>query len=300
MTSPTGFPRCSPWARAAGVDPGGTAPTTDVFVLVEQPLPWPSDIADDPTVAEIQRLAAGAAGGRRVRLQAVAADAGAALRRVVVFSSDGPPFRGYGRLEAAVPPARLADAVVDLVTRRAPPPADAVTDVLICAHGSRDTCCGSLGTRLWLEQGRTDVSVWRTSHTGGHRFAPTAITFPDGNYWAWLDADVLGGVVRRSLDPSVAATHLRGCAAFSPAAQVADRAVLADRGWSWLDAARFAEQRSARQVELCFETDQGERGGYVVDLEIGDEVPVPDCGTDPRMAKKHQTELRAVAVRASD
>ena len=52
-----------------------------------------------------------------------------------------------------------------------------VTDVLVCTHGTRDTCCGSLGTRLWRDLDAGGATVRRTSHTGGHRFAPTAVTF---------------------------------------------------------------------------------------------------------------------------
>ena len=49
-----------------------------------------------------------------------------------------------------------------------------------------DRCCGSLGTALAQElladplQLGDDVRVWRTSHTGGHRFAPTALVLPQG------------------------------------------------------------------------------------------------------------------------
>jgi hypothetical protein len=293
--------RCASWARVVELDPAGTAPTTDVFVLVEHPLPWPKDIGDDPHLAALQRVASEHAAGRSVRLQAVAVEAGATTRRVVVFATGAPPFTGYGRSEAAGAPDELPGIVADLVA--APPAAPApagsrTTDVLVCTHGSRDACCGSQGTRLFMDaDGAIDgVRVWRTSHTGGHRFAPTAITFPDGNYWAFLDRPALEGIVDRTLPAAEAATHLRGCAAFSPAAQVADRAVLAQQGWGWLDCARSAEERSPRRVEVTFETPGGERGGYDLLVEEGRMMPVPDCGGDPQLAKKSQPELRVASL----
>jgi len=294
--------RCSTWARETGVLPGGTAPRSDVFVLVEHPLPWPSDVASDPTLAELQRVASASAGPDRVvRLQAVAGEPAAATRRVVVFAADTSPFTAYGRAEGAGAPDELPTVVSSLV-RAAPTaaPASPVTDLLVCTHGSRDSCCGSLGTRLWLDlaDGLDGVRVWRTSHTGGHRFAPTAITFPDGNYWAHLDRDVVEGIVSRRLPADVALRHLRGCAAFSPAVQVAEGAVLAERGWAWLDAARFGDERSDRRVELCFEAADGERGSYDVVLDEGRSVPVPDCGGDPSAAAKFQRELRVAGLRA--
>lgn len=291
-----GYPvrhRCAEWAREVGVDPGGTAPTADVFVLVEHPLPWPHDVGDDPTLAAVQ-----AAAGPGIRLQAIAVEPGAATRRVIVLTATRSPFTGYGRVEGEAQVDELPDLARELVATEPPPPAPGVTDVLVCTHGTRDTCCGALGTRLWKEADGTAVRVWRTSHTGGHRFAPTAVTFPDGNYWAFLDGDLLAGIVDRSLDPAVAAAHLRGCAAFSPAVQVADRAGFEAHGWPWLASGRFGEERSETRVELCFESPAGLRGGFDVCLGDGRCLPVPECGKDPSEAKKSQVELTVTRARA--
>ena len=52
-------------------------------------------------------------------------------------------------------------------------------DILVCTHGARDACCGKFGYGFYVEMRglaavRGDgVRVWRTSHLGGHRFAPT-------------------------------------------------------------------------------------------------------------------------------
>lgn len=301
MTAPTrGSSRCAAWAREVALVPAGTAPRADVFVLVEHPLPWPSDVGADPFLASLEDIAVGNAGaGRSVRLQAAVGDGEAPTRRVVVFAADGPPFTGYSRFEGIGLPGELPDLVAALVGA-APTATDstAISDVLVCTHGSRDTCCGSLGTRLWMDlEGIEGVRVWRTSHTGGHRFAPTAITFPDGNCWAHLDATMLSAVVARSLPAADAAKHLRGCVAFDPAVQVGDCAVLAAHGWDWLHAARFGIERSDQRVEICFETPDGERGAYDVLLEKGRRMPVPDCGGDPGAATKFQHEMRAARVR---
>jgi len=233
-------------------------------------------------------------------MQAIAGERDALARRVIVFAAGSRPFRGFGRAEGSGAPSELGGLIESLVGEAlTTPPSNAVTDVLVCTHGSRDMCCGSLGTRLWREVSeRLDaVNLWRTSHTGGHRFAPTAITFPDGNYWAFLDADVLVDIVARRLAPAVVAHHLRGCAAFSAAVQVADGAVLADRGWAWLDVARFGDERNDRRVELCFETPDGQRGTYDVALKELRRVPVPDCGADPSSSTKFQRELQVTQLR---
>jgi hypothetical protein len=296
MSGQPGDVRCASWARDVGLDPAGTAPPTDVFVVVEHPLPWPSDIGDDPFLAHLGRVAAEAAGPeRQVRVQAVVAEAAASDRRVVVFAAGPRPFVGYSRAEAAGPPDALPGLVGSLVGAEPVPVAPGpVTDVLVCTHGSRDACCGSLGTRLHAAlAGRLDgVRVWRTSHTGGHRFAPTIITFPDGCYWAHVDADRVDGIVARTLPAAVAASHLRGCAAFSPSVQVADGAAFGEHGWSWLETPRFGEERRSRRVELCFETADGRRGGYDVCLDEHRRMPIPSCPGDPAIAAKFHAELR--------
>lgn len=293
--------RCAEWARDVDLDPAGTAPRCDVLVLVEHPLPWPSDLADDPLFAELEEVVATVAGNRSVRVQALVAGGDTAFRRVTVFAAGDGPFRGYGRMHGVGRLEEIPDLVRTLLGVEPPPPATSeVTHVLVCTHGGRDACCGSLGTRLWLDgRGLGDVEVWRTSHTGGHRFAPTAITFPDGNVWAHLDVETLAAIVDRSLPAAEAARHLRGCAAFPPAVQVADRAVLAERGWSWLDAARFGEERTERRIGLCYETPDGVRGDYDVCLAEGRRMPVPDCGNDPTTATKSAVELRVTRLVAS-
>jgi hypothetical protein len=293
--------RCAAWAREVGLVAAGTAPTTDVFVLVEHPLPWLSDIRSDPVLRQLEHVAEEHADpGCSVRIQAVAVDTAQTLRKVVVFRATSSPFTGYERAAGMGSLDDLPGVVAALMSVPAGRRVSAgVTDMLVCTHGTRDTCCGSMGTRLWkdLEETLPGVHLWRTSHTGGHRFAPTAITFPDGNYWSHLDGEIARGLVRRTLDPAVAAEHLRGCAAFSPAVQVADGAVLATRGWTWLESARFGEERSPTRVELCFAAPDGEHGGYDIVLKEGRRMPVPDCGTDPAEAIKSQAELTVASMR---
>jgi hypothetical protein len=76
--------------------------------------------------------------------------------------------------------------------------------------------------------------------------------------------------------------------------QVADRAALMEQGWSWLECARFGDQRCNQRVELGFETPTGGRGGFEVWLAKGRQMPVPDCGAGAASATKVQSELRVL------
>jgi hypothetical protein len=300
VTDALTFPRCSQWARDVSLDPAGTAPQFDVLVVVEHPLPWARDVSEDPLLSEIALAAAAHAGaGRTFRVQAAVGDPEQPERRVVVFDRGRDAFAGYGRAEGSAIVSNLVPLLGELMSGPfVAPSTPEVTDVLICTHGARDRCCGSSGTRLWVEaaQRLQGVNVWRTSHTGGHRFAPTGFTMPDGGCWAHLDEEVLLGLVERTLPTSVAAAHMRGCTAFEPAVQVADQAVLAERGWDWVSYSRSGGQVDDLHVRLGFEAPSGERGVYEVLLELGRTMPVPDCGSDPSAAAKSQVELKVAQL----
>lgn len=48
--------RCSAQARTQGYRPAGTAASAPAFVLVEAPLPWPSDVAEHPLLVPLGPL----------------------------------------------------------------------------------------------------------------------------------------------------------------------------------------------------------------------------------------------------
>ena len=53
--------------------------------------------------------------------------------------------------------------------------------ILVCTHGKRDQCCGIRGGQVFSAlHARKPDWVWQSSHLGGHRFAPTLLTLPDG------------------------------------------------------------------------------------------------------------------------
>lgn len=321
--------RCAALARSDGYRAAGTAASAAAFVLVEAPLPWPSDIGDHPLLAPLAPVLKPHGG----RLQALVPDGttpGYATRVIVYRRPSGPdgpdgPFARFVRRERIVPTADLVTEVADLLDAAAAPAdphpdldpaADAAApgpvDVLVCTHGKRDVCCGSDGTRAYSDLvalGLPGVRLWRTSHTGGHRFAPTALTFPDGRAWASIDAALLSGIVTRTVDPAVAAVHDRGCVAFADAfAQAADGAALAAEGWGWLDRPRRVETTKLgddhglerRQVTL---TGDGVTGGTLVfraEVAVTRTVPVPDCGKPLDQARKSSRELEVVGLERFD
>ncbi|HET9690804.1 MAG TPA: sucrase ferredoxin [Acidimicrobiales bacterium] len=254
--------RCSPQLRAEGADPVGTAGSYAGFALVGAPLPWAADVAEVlPDVAAV--LA-----GTGVRLQAVVPegdDGDSVLHR----RPDG-PFAGYVRSVGALD-ALLAAQVGE--GRRAG------RDVLVCTHGRRDRCCGSFGTELWQDLARDggpgdDVTLWRTSHTGGHRFAPTVVVLPEGTAWGWCDAEVVRRVLDRSGPIEAVLPHYRGCTGLpGPPLQAVERAVLAEVGWPLLDTWRDGTDLGGGRWRLATGL-----GTWEATVARGRRWPVPACG----------------------
>ncbi|MHB8464027.1 MAG: sucrase ferredoxin [Acidimicrobiales bacterium] len=288
-------PRCAEWARSFAADPAGTAGSYTGYVLIEWPLPWPKDVGQ---IRELQPLVA-ALRGTGLRLQAVCAAEGRGERnRVVVYrqqSDDGWCRRADG-VERLADWSTVVDEAIDLVATHDGETTKG-TDVLICGHGRRDVCCGSRGVQLVSRVlgggglGR-DVRIWRTTHLGGHRFAPTALVLPDATSWAFLDERSLAAVVHRTGDPKAVAGGYRGCSGLrSPAAQAVERAVLVELGWSVLDADRRAVHLEPGGLRFDVRGADGEIATWNATLVEGRNLPVPDCGERPDAATERSTEL---------
>jgi hypothetical protein len=319
--------RCSGFARSEALDPAGTAGSYRGYVALEVPLPWPREITEHPEIAP----AAAALRAAGLRLQGVVPGAARSTedRWMATFVRPPGPFDRYRAVTWSVPADGVTGALTGVAEAVGPPPvaldgtgpADTDADptahvcagparrvagaesagrhVLVCTHGARDACCGSLGTRLStaLPGLGGGVHVWRTSHTGGHRFAPTAVLLPEGTAWAYLDLDTLVGISDRTLDLGEAASRYRGCTGLDGAeVQAVEREALRTVGWSWLDHRRHGHvlERDGRQsrVRLDGVAPGGTRTAFEATVEVARLVPVPDCGKPPDQAAKSAPELR--------
>jgi hypothetical protein len=281
--------RCSTWARQQQVDPVGTAGSYDGFLVVDWPLPWPRDAGDVPDLAPV--VAALRTTGVRLQLTIPTDE----RRRVSLHRAVGSPrFRGYGTATVEVGAGDVVGAAIELLGSPGPVEPGDRREVLVCTHGKRDACCGSIGTSFAAELAAdvrlaaVGVTVRRTSHLGGHRFAPTALVLPEGSVWAYLDADTLVGVLARTLDPAQAVAHFRGCSGLGPARlQALDASVLREVGWDLLDRARSG---TVDGDWAMLEVDG--HGRWEAEVREGRRLPVPDCGRLPDEGAKAEPELR--------
>lgn len=307
--------RCAVAHAAQGVDPGGTAPHWDAVLVVEVPVPWPHDISEaEPfrSLCDFPAATITGADGRIWRPQGVVPVDSRAGVRVMAHEAIGCAAGRFDLREWLLPPGSIALQVqlcaallhrneADLIrfAMYRDDPAPGTVDLLLCTHGTRDICCGGSGTSLHASAvsalgGQTvpGFRLWRSSHAGGHRFAPTGMSFPEGVSWSHLDLDSLLGIARRATPAEAAlARHVRGAVGVDgSAAQMADREGFITHGWDWFGASREitvvsdpAESCGAT-VEVSATLPGDDRVGVRVVVELAGHVPRPPCGvSEPKV-----------------
>ena len=266
---------------------------------MEWPLPWPRDLSEVPELAPLVSALAGTG----IRLQGLVATwSHGPERHAVLYRRRGDVpagFAGFEGREAIAPLDHLVTAALELLAGGGSAIGEEraqLTDALICGHGRRDRCCGTLGTTLALHLasshvGGNSVRLWRTSHTGGHRFAPTMIVLPEATVWAFADPDMVERILRRdgSLDDLV--PRYRGCSGLSsPRVQALERAVLAEMGWPLLSSVRLGTDPAGGPVSLQVQS-AGATTYWEAAVTTGRQLPVPVCGSPIEEATKSEPEL---------
>jgi ABC-type Fe3+-hydroxamate transport system substrate-binding protein len=137
-----------------------------------------------------------------------------------------------------------------------------VRDLLVCTHGSVDAACSKFGylTYVHLRKLAADsggrLRAWRTTHFGGHVFAPTLIDMPHGSYWAYIEQEEAEALVGRSGAVARLREHYRGWAGLpAPFLQVLERELFVRFGWEWLQYAKAG--RVLTQDETAEPDDHG-------------------------------------------
>lgn len=99
--------------------------------------------------------------------------------------------------------------------------------VLVCTHGKRDVCCALKGRPLAAElvERYPGEVVWESSHTKGHRFAPSLLLMPWGYSFGRLNPSAATALVDAALAGEYFLPGNRGRGLYDPVGQVAELAV---------------------------------------------------------------------------
>ncbi len=247
---------CAEFSTANQEAPGGSAFSWRRCLLVEVPGPWEAQaFRSRHFPAGVWEAATGADGTEtEAKLQCILPDDDYSREghtRVILFSRPGGRFSAFDKAEYLVPTESAASLVGELVSsspdtgpfERFRERTSHLRDILVCTHGSHDSCCGTLGypvydrlRNFYARRPGGSLRVFRVSHLGGHRFAPNLVDMPEGRNWVRMGVDDLDALLFRTRPPSALRPFHRGWVGLdSPQEQHVEQAVLMREGWEWAD-----------------------------------------------------------------
>jgi len=96
--------------------------------------------------------------------------------------------------------------------------------ILVCTNGKRDVCCALHGVALLRALAAANVTgLWETTHLGGHRFAPTLLTLPDGVNYGRIQPQDVPQLPAHLQNRTLWLEKLRGRVCYEPVVQVAEQ-----------------------------------------------------------------------------
>ncbi|MCC3467574.1 MAG: sucrase ferredoxin [Microcoleus sp. PH2017_25_DOB_D_A] len=242
---------CADASKCVQEDIIGTGTNYQTYILIECCLPWESEAFDSKQVPQNLRdlVEEVEHSKQKIRFLLINSDQTkcADQRKVLIYDNKSQAlFEGYEKYEfnasnieqvAAIVKSYLAGEVPDCEVENNPS-----RDILVCTHGSHDRCCARYGnpfyaqaTALVSELELSDVRLWKSSHFGGHRMAPTAIDLRDGRYYGNLDRISFKSILTRSGDIECLNQVYRGWGILPNQIQVLEREFIIRYGWDWFN-----------------------------------------------------------------
>ncbi|MEM9945599.1 MAG: sucrase ferredoxin [Cyanobacteria bacterium P01_D01_bin.36] len=246
---------CSVTSKSNKEDPIGTAVTARLWLFIEIPQPWAKNPWQGES-ASLQKVFASIENKtqlwRDLRILAIApdkTDSTPSNRHVFFYTQPLTTSATYTQQHYHIPTDQLHHLLqalvidstqIDQFSHYQQP---AIRNFFVCTHTNYDLACGRFGTPLYRTLRKEyaqekQLSVWQTTHFGGHNFAPTLIDFPTGHFWGHLEPEILDILVHRRGDITKLRQFYRGWSGCEPWAQIAERSLWMQQGWKWLNTSR--------------------------------------------------------------
>ena len=269
---------CSDHAREVREDIIGTATNYQTYILVECPGPWSYDAFQSKWVPDNLRTLVEEVHRAKlpVRFLLVTNNYSHKVNYTTLLIYQKKPglSDGYQKYEFKLPDIQqVAEVVRKCLYSKIPDDqteTNITRDILICTHGSHDQCCARYGNPFYFHSSAAiadlqwdHVRVWKSSHFGGHRFAPTAIDLPEGRYYGFLSQESFYSILTRTGDIQCLRKVYRGSGIIPTPMQMLERELILRHGWSWFNyklAGKIIEQsldNNTILAELSFEEPSG-------------------------------------------
>jgi len=307
--------QCAVFSSTSGDDSIGQARAYDHQIFLETPLPWVFNFVNSDKVPDGVADVIKEATSTQIDVNVLGAvpDADYSVegkRHVFYFRLPQQGlFSQYEKHHYLIPASEIArlirailiepEKLTEFVSSKVAD--EDVREMFVCTHGARDSCCGTFGYPVfqrireeYADRPELNMRVWRTSHTGGHRFAPTVLDFPEGRYWARLDIGWLESALYHKGSIEAMRPHVRGWSGFGRMEQIVDREIIQRKGWSWTKYLKrgqttvegttytkptWVDKVEEADVRIDFESPDGkDKGAYEAHLVFDGIVPFGGCG----------------------
>lgn len=278
---------CSESSRQAGEDIIGSGTNYQTYILIESPTTWAPEAFDSSSIPEnLKNLIAEVKQAKiPVRFLLISSNQSKHTnqRKILIYEQNQEEFsNGYIKQEVDVE--NISQAAVAIRkyllgdSLNCESEISETRDILICTHGSHDKCCAKYGNLFYTQALATvshlnlsNVRIWKSSHFGGHRFAPTMIDFPEGRYYGVVDQESLKSILTRTGDINCLNKVYRGWGILPTAIQVMERELILRYGWDWFTykiQGRLIEKHTDNilQAEIVFEKPDGSIYSYQAEL----------------------------------
>ena len=121
---------------------------------------------------------------------------------------------------------------------------------LVCTNGKRDRCCAKFGMALYQAFSYVvETAVWQTTHLGGHRFAPTLMSFPEGVCYGHVTPADIPHLHAAQQHGALHLPKLRGRAVYDPVTQLAEYYLCQEKDMASLTAFQHIATLSPQENE---------------------------------------------------
>ncbi|MBD2358776.1 sucrase ferredoxin [Tolypothrix sp. FACHB-123] len=269
---------CSDSSRQIGEKLIGSATNYETYILVECPPPWTTEAFDSKWVpSNLKTLVEEVKRAKLpIRFLLIANDKSHKIEQttLLIYQKQKGLNHGYQKFEFFLPNIEQVAGTVKKFLRGRNTDYEqqksSTRDILICTHGSHDKCCARYGNPFYFSAQNTisylnleNLRIWRSSHFGGHRFAPTMIDLPEGRYYGALEQDSLKAILTRTGDINCLNQVYRGWGILPTPLQILEKELIIHYGWDWFNykvAGKIVEQsldNNTVLAELTFAKNTG-------------------------------------------
>ncbi|KAB8332155.1 sucrase ferredoxin [Scytonema tolypothrichoides VB-61278] len=291
---------CSDHSRQIGEDIIGSGTNNQTYILIECRTPWAAEALNSRWIPENLRLLIQKCKSSKVPIKFLLIANNLSHKvdgtTLLIYQKKEGLSNGYHKQEFHLAHIEQAAGIVRKWLSGQSSSYEvknsATRDILVCTHGSHDLCCARYGNPFYAQAVAMsedlcldNVRIWKSSHFGGHRFAPTIIDLPEGRYYGALEQDSFRSILTRTGDINCLNKVYRGWGILPTSIQVLERELILRHGWDWFDyrvGGRIIEESSDKTTILAELT-----------------VEKPDSSLDTYQAKLVKNDSKTIEMKGS-